>query len=181
MHIFVKRINFGDLSGRKNEFWGPFPSKNCKIGDGIGNRMTRWANMDDQIDIRGWPNWRLVEWWPDWWLIDDQRGAFGWQDWIYGGDQIGPDLKCDQMGLEKWLEKVTNLVTYDQIGWWPNWVTGLGRVYGWPDWVTKLELWPDGVTRLGPIWPLCRQSGHGSSPVYFILTEKTIALHVDVS
>ena len=53
MHIFVKRINFGDLSGRKNEFWGPFPSKNCKIGDRIGNWMTRWANMDDQIDIGG--------------------------------------------------------------------------------------------------------------------------------
>jgi hypothetical protein len=53
MHIFVKRINFGALSVRKNEFWGPFPPKNYKIGDGIGNWMTRWANMDDQIDIGG--------------------------------------------------------------------------------------------------------------------------------
>jgi hypothetical protein len=51
--ISVKRINIGDLSGQKNEFWGPFPSKNCKIGDGIGNGMTRWVNTDDRIDIGG--------------------------------------------------------------------------------------------------------------------------------
>jgi hypothetical protein len=47
MHISVTKINFGDVSGKKNEFWGPFPSKNCKIGDGIGNGMTRWENTND--------------------------------------------------------------------------------------------------------------------------------------
>ena len=88
---------------------------------------------------------------------------------ISGGDQIVPYITCDQIGLEKWLEKSTNWVTYDQIRRWPNWVTKLGRVYGRPDWVTRLELWPDCVTRLGPIWSLCRQSGHGSSPVWVVI------------
>jgi hypothetical protein len=88
MMIPVKRFNFGVVSGHKNEFLEPFPSKNCKIGDWIGNAMTRWVNTDDQIDINR----------------------------IYGGDQIGPVLKCDQIEWRKWLEKETNLVTYDPIG-----------------------------------------------------------------
>ena len=110
-----------------------------------------------------------------WVMFHLQSGQMVWPDWLGWHSQIDQIDWVDRVGLTilDWLTKLD----------WPNWplclpiwsiltklnLTNLddqlGVIVGWPNGLTKLDFWPNWLTKWVPIWSLGHPFGQLWSPV----------------